>query len=247
VQLRVKNFLAWVTHTGQDDSLLKLMECLEPRRLPLPADVVDELGLDPQCDDPSPFDANTPESDYLNARCFADMREEMNGKIAARVLLGGRLSGYSGRYPGLVEEAYLALRDDLPVYLIGAFGGCTRAVIDAIEGRQTTVLTFDGQVQLDETLFRQDPARTKTPYGKRVEDYNRRAAKSSGVESINYDTLLDCLTSKGVDGLSSHNGLTSDENRRLLTTPHIAEIIYLILKGLNQLRSDGALRVTPTV
>jgi hypothetical protein len=38
-------------------------------------------------------------------------------------------------------------------------------------------------------------------------------------------------------GLSTHNGLTPDENRRLFETPHIAEMIYLVLKGLHSIQS----------
>jgi len=51
------------------------------------------------------------------ARCLTAMREKMNTDINARVLLGGRLEGFMGRYPGLAEEALLAKRSgkaDLP-------------------------------------------------------------------------------------------------------------------------------------
>ncbi|MEX1027228.1 MAG: TIR domain-containing protein [Candidatus Paceibacterota bacterium] len=243
-RLRIENFLAWVAHTGKDERLLKFMECLEPRRLPLPADVVDELEIDSQHTGPPPFDANTPESNYLNARCFTAMREAMNATIAARILLGGRLTGYSGKYPGLVEEAYLALREGLPLYLIGGFGGCTSAIIDAVEGKPPTDLTFDGQLHLDERFRQQDPAQAKTSYRDRVEDFNRRAANHSNIEPIDYDAVLGCMASNGIAGLSEHNGLTPEENRRLFTTPHVAEIIYLVLKGLNQLRAAGRLRIT---
>ena len=72
--------------------------------------------------------------------------------IRARVLFSGPLAGYADRYPGLVEEAYLTVKANLPVYLIGAFGGCTRAIIDAIEGRRPESLTLAGQIRLDEKL-----------------------------------------------------------------------------------------------
>jgi len=47
---------------------------------------------------------------------------------------GGRTSGAAGRYPGVIEEAFLALRASKPLYLAGILGGATRQVIDAIEG-----------------------------------------------------------------------------------------------------------------
>jgi hypothetical protein len=238
-RLRVENFLAWVAHTGKEERLLKFMESVEPQRLPLPADVVAELGISPEHEGPPPFAVNTPEANYLNARCFTAMREEMNAKISARILLGGRLAGYSGKYPGLVEEAYLALRDDRPLYLIGAFDGCTRIIIDALEGRNPAELTLEGQIQLDEAFCRQNPALAKTPYAERVADFNQRAVKTPGIEPLNYDTVLNSLAAQGVTGLSRSNGLTPEENRRLFTTPHIDEMIFLVLKGLNGLQSHS--------
>jgi hypothetical protein len=47
----------------------------------------------------------------------------MNGAIRAHVVLGGKLVGYTGRWPGIVEEAYLLLKAKKPLFLIGGFGG----------------------------------------------------------------------------------------------------------------------------
>ena len=45
-----------------------------------------------------------------------------------RICLGGKTTGYSGRYPGVMEEGMLALHYDKPLYLLGGFGGATRNV-----------------------------------------------------------------------------------------------------------------------
>ena len=81
-----------------------------------------------------PEPADEAEQDYFTARCLTAMREEMTRHVDARVLLGGKTFGFQGKYPGLVEEAYLAMAAPLPrpVYLVGAFGGAARAVIDAL-------------------------------------------------------------------------------------------------------------------
>ena len=163
---------------------------------------------------------------------------ESHNTIDARILLGGPLSGYAGRYPGLVEEACFALKANLPTYLIGAFGGCTRAIIDAVEGRKPESITFDGQVRLDQEYRTQNPGKAKSPYEQRVMDFNNRAVRH-GLELIDYDILQSVFEAAGADNLralSASNGLSPEENRRLFETPHISEMIYLVLKGLRSIR-----------
>ena len=244
--LRVEIFLAWIAYIREPkDKLLGLKSNARQWRLPLPPDVVAEFGINPK--QPPPATLGQADTEYLAARCFTAMREAMqqgcplppsttekSNPIRARVLLGGPLAGYAGRYPGLVEEAYLATKANVPVYLIGAFGGCTRAIIDALEGSKPESLTFDGQVVRDESFRRQHPDKAKTPYDQRAADFNTRAAQH-GVELIDYPAVQSCFESTGAANLavlSATNGLTPDENRRLFDTPHIAEMIYLVLKGL---------------
>ena len=249
--LRVEIFLAWIAHIHQPaQTLLGLKTNARQWRLPPPADVIAELGINPK--QPPPASLTQADNDYLAARCFTAMREAMqqgcplaanstrkSDPIRARVILGGPLSGYAGRYPGLVEEAYFAMNASLPVYMIGAFGGCTRAIIDAVEGRKPDSLTFAGQVNLDDTFRRENPDKPKTPYAQRVTDFNTRAAKH-GIPLIDYPTVLSSFESTGsndLEALSRDNGLKPEENRRLFETLHIAEIIYLVLKGLRTITS----------
>ncbi len=44
-----------------------------------------------------------------------------------RICLGGKVTGYKGIEPGVMEEARLALSCKKPLYLLGGFGGATRA------------------------------------------------------------------------------------------------------------------------
>lgn len=60
------------------------------------------------------------------------MRTVMREETEARVVLGGRVEGYKGRWPGIAEEVLLSLRSRQPVFLIGGFGGCTRDVAETI-------------------------------------------------------------------------------------------------------------------
>ena len=48
-----------------------------------------------------------------------------------RICLGGKMRGYQGDVPGVIEEAGLALHWGKPLYLLGGLGGATRAFIES--------------------------------------------------------------------------------------------------------------------
>jgi hypothetical protein len=151
------------------------------------------------------------------------MRETMSAETDARVLMGGKVSGYAGKYPGLLEEAYLALRASKPLYLLGAFGGCTRAVIELVEGGGPESLTLDFQCRNE-------------GYRRLVEEYNARAAANPvlGLEPVDYEAVGRALSEAGVEGL--RNGLSPEENRRLFHAVDPDELVHLVLKGLSNVR-----------
>ena len=60
------------------------------------------------------------------------MRLVMRRETHARVVLGGRVSGYKGTMPGIAEEALLSLQKDQPLFLLGGFGGCTRDIAETL-------------------------------------------------------------------------------------------------------------------
>lgn len=152
---------------------------------------------------------------YIWSRCLTKMREEMESKCHARVFIGGRTNGFKGKCPGILEELLIALKNNHPVYLVGALGGMTKGVIDALNNINTPV--FSNEYYLDKpdykTLF--------TLYNSKHPD-----------DIIDYAKYFSTLRQIGFAGLSKFNGLTEIENRRLAVTPHISEIVYLILKGL---------------
>ena len=55
--------------------------------------------------------------------------------------MGGKLKGYQGLWPGVLEEGVIALRAGQPLYLLGLFGGAARLLIDALRGAQRKELT----------------------------------------------------------------------------------------------------------
>ena len=60
------------------------------------------------------------------------MRKLMCTRTEARIVLGGKLEGYKGAMPGVAEEALLAIGAKQPVFLVGGFGGCARAISEAL-------------------------------------------------------------------------------------------------------------------
>jgi hypothetical protein len=66
---------------------------------------------------------------------FTAMREAMTDGTDARIVIGGRIAEpFVGVWPGVVEEAYIALRDGDGLYVAGGLGGGAGLVADLIDG-----------------------------------------------------------------------------------------------------------------
>jgi hypothetical protein len=152
---------------------------------------------------------------YIWSRCLTKMREEMESECNARIFIGGRTKGFKGKCPGILEELLIAIKNNHPIYLVGAFGGITKDAIDAFN--ETRSNAFSSDFHLESTEYRD----LFNLYNSRHED-----------SMIDYQHYYSILQKINFSGLSKMNGLNESENRRLAITPHISEIIYLILKGL---------------
>jgi hypothetical protein len=159
----------------------------------------------------------TVEDQYIFARNLTLMRQKMNDDIDARIILGGQTEYYSGRYPGLAEEAYFALKSNKPVFLIGAFGGCAKVIIRTLKGERPDEFTEEYQLK-------------KKQYADLYKYYNEKAQIDKSIEPINYPLLVRFIKDCNYDGLN--NGLTKKENEILFESGDILEIVSLVLKGL---------------
>ena len=210
---RIRNYLAWPIHLKLTvEQRAELKTSAEIIALPPP----EVPGIDPAKYLP-PSDAA---STYVWLLSLTRMRERIAMDNDAQILMGGRLIGYKGKYPGLVEEAYETMKAGKPLFLIGAFGGCTGAVIEALRGNRPPGLTQKEQCANDS-------------YRDVLAYYNEHAPANE--DRIDYEKLTDFFNQRGIDGL--HNGLSPEENERLFTTAHIPEIIALVLRGLIAMRS----------
>ena len=70
----------------------------------------------------------------------------MEDECDARIFIGGKISGYKGKCPGVLEEFLIATASTHPVYLVGAFGGVTHDIIQALQGMQEE--SFKKQISL---------------------------------------------------------------------------------------------------
>jgi hypothetical protein len=64
------------------------------------------------------------------AEALSIMRTELTELCDIRICLGGKLRGYSGVMPGVVEEALGALRKGRPVFASAIFGGASAFIAD---------------------------------------------------------------------------------------------------------------------
>lgn len=154
------------------------------------------------------------------AMSLTKMREEMNEDLDVRIMIGGAIEDYKGRYPGLLEEAYMALREKKPLFLLGGFGGCTDAIIKLLQD--------ENPLNLADLLQKKDKE-----YIDMINKYN---SKSLSDDTIDYETLLNFFEEHEIDSLN--NGLSIDENLILFSTPHIPEMISLVLKGLANIEKN---------
>lgn len=141
------------------------------------------------------------------------MRKELISKCNVRIYAGGKLSGYKGCMPGVLEEFIYAYESEKPIFLVGGFGGVTAEICNYI----TT-----GTEIPEKLLF--DWQSNNNPNYKDV--CNEYRANNIEIPNISdYKFSITCL----------RNGLDKNDNLRLFKTPFLDEIIYLITKGLRNL------------
>ncbi|MBF0135450.1 MAG: hypothetical protein H7833_11260 [Magnetococcus sp. DMHC-1] len=235
---RIHNYLAWPIHLDFSPDHRKILEnmaifhCLQP-----PASLR-HPSLNPEIRPP-----NDALGRYLRSISLTAMRQEMHRTCQARILLGGKLTGYSGRCPGILEEAWLALQAGIPLFVLGGFGGCTARIAQALLGETPEEFSEIYQVeqankahQAKQTSASTSPLQ-KPPATSTLQELlaTYRTEREKGdplAEVFDYQKVLHTLKEKGPAGLN--NGLLKEENERLFATPYLAEMIQLVIKGLQQ-------------
>lgn len=154
----------------------------------------------------------TVENLYYWAESLKSMRHVMESHIDARIILGGRVTGFKGYMPGLYEEAINAAKANHPLYLLGGFGGASARLIQLIKGETSSDKLFEeccSHHLYQEFVSYLDKEKREMNF------------KVLDVFSNNMSVLK--------------NGLSKEENEQLFVTTNVTEIIALVLKGLHTL------------
>jgi len=213
LKVHLINHIAWPIHLADTGDLrdwkAKHRKIATMVEHPVPADVIDLV--------PSAVEFLAPSdqaSSFVWSRSLTEMRKAMISGCDYRICAGGRLAGYKGWMPGVLEEIVLAVEMGKPIFLIGGFGGVTRSVCRLLgEKAVPEELSFDWQVGNNPGL---------------AEMVSFAASRGVDYKQVYHQGL------QLVMNADLRNGLSADENTRLFETPFADEVVHLILKGIGQ-------------
>lgn len=157
---------------------------------------------------------NNSQNLYVWSKCLTKMRNDMIDKSDVRICAGGRITGYKGIMPGVLEEILIAIEKDKPIYLLGGFGGVTSEVCNIIQHKRRSS-KLSNEWQINHNLGYKDMLELYKNYEKK---------------DLKYDEII-----KTIEKFKFNNGLSDSENIRLFNTVYIDEAISLILKGINNI------------
>lgn len=209
----VHNHLAWPLYKNGADIkqwIATYADVLRTEEHHIPEDIV---GLVDASQFLPPTDT---ESRYIWSRCLSEMRKTSTNSLNARICVGGRLSGYKGKMPGVLEEVILAIENGVPIYVLGAFGGVASEFAAYLSsGSFPDAFTEAWQITANDGY----------------EELQRRAGEAG--HSANFEEIEFILATIDISSLAELSGLSCDEYRQLLKTPFIDECVHLIVKGLS--------------
>ncbi len=164
------------------------------------------------------------------------LRCQMNGQCIARVVIGGKLSGYSGRFPGILEETILAMHSKKPVYVIGGFGGAAAAVggllgfctVGGARALASLQDPFDGSGELPENL-RGEGKKALDSLSDLFCDGNEQSLPLDYYQAIDFLWKHPFGGTKWVD-----NGLSRTENQTLFESKDPDEICSILIRGIKR-------------
>jgi hypothetical protein len=210
------NLLPWPEKPYLPEQDLELLSStLQVERVGLPNE------LEPLGEEASHLDPSQGVYRYMRARGLTFLRRQLNNAAHARTCLGGSRSDYEGRYPGIVEEALVAVTTMKPLYIAGFLGGAAEQVIDAIEGKQMTE-EFCPATPV-QGLYETPPV-------------PERDQSTQDDRTIDRAAVWNSFARTGREQLAAANRLTPEENDELHRTPVIDRAIELILIGLSRLQ-----------
>lgn len=155
-------------------------------------------------------------------------------RVSARIVLGGKMNGFSGIMPGIFEEILIAREasDDCPIFLLGGFGGAAAQLAKALHSGD-----IDSNPCFSPTHYASQPEDAANPG---FTDLLHRwktvplpvDARSPEEGFAELRARLTACAKHPADFL--RNGLGDEDNRRLLTTVNPTEAVRLVLRGFSK-------------
>lgn len=158
------------------------------------------------------------------------MRRSVSEDIGAIVCVGGKAAGYVGRMPGIFEECMLAIERQLPVFIVGEFGGAAGMLTDSLAGIARPELTMRGQLNAQA-----EQADIAAAGGRALPDYAEVCDELACTTAAVSYSALRRLTGSGWPRLN--NGLSDAQNLELASLSSPTRAADLITLGLESLRS----------
>jgi hypothetical protein len=210
----VENHLAWPLHIA--DSKLtawraKYRDVMVTVNHNIPDDILGEI------DQEHFLSPSSPENKYYWSRCLTEMRQESIANTNARVCVGGKLSGYCGKMPGVLEEILIAISNGQPIYLLGAFGGVVGEVCKSLHDKSHPE-TLTEAWQLTHNAGYVDLQKIATKHGMQAD----------------YGNVKSVLERVDVSEIAKNAGLDKEIYLRLMESPFVDECIHIVLQGLRK-------------
>lgn len=213
--IHVVNHLAWPIHKADQEMTAwraKYNTVMETVEHDASSDIASDVDIDAY------LSPSTPQNKYIWSRCLTVMRIKSIESSHARICAGGKLLGYNGKIPGVLEEILIAIDKNKPVYLLGAFGGVVGDVCKVVRKEPyPDTLTEAWQITHN------------------AEYIDLQAIASKHGMNADYGQVKTALEGIDLSLLSENAGLDEATYLRLMKTPFVDECIHLIMQGLKGL------------
>jgi len=216
-EIHVENYLAWPIYKANKEMIAwrsNFRAVMKSIEIAIPDDIAGDVDKD------NFLPPSTPQNNYYWSRCLTEMRLNSIDSSHARICAGGKLFGYNGKMPGILEEILIAIDKKKPIFLLGAFGGVVGEVCKVLRG-ETYPEPLTETWQLTHNAGYID---------------RQAIARAQGMHA-DYEQVKTALTGINIPALCKTSGLDEELFRRLMDSPFVDECVHLIVHGLKSLAS----------
>lgn len=213
--IHVENHLAWPIHKADKEmtawraNYRTIMSTVEHD---IPEDIANDVVSDQY------LPPTTSQNKYIWSRCLTEMRKKSIDTSHARVCAGGKMSGYNGKMPGVLEEILIAIEKNKPIYLLGAFGGVVGEVCKILRRESYP----DSLTETWQTTHNTDYV-------------DLQALASMNGNNADYEQVKTTLEGIDITTMSKNAGLDETTYLRLMESPFVDECIYLTIQGVKNI------------